>query len=127
MAYTITNNCISCNRCQSLCPTNAIRVEGERSWIDASLCNNCVGYYSVPQCAAGCPTNRGCVPNLSSFSAPTASADYWESWFNLHNRLVARLKAAKHTRYWEQWFTAYSQKLSEHIQSNKFQTAAVEA
>lgn len=125
MAYIITSQCISCNRCQSICPTNAIRVEGQHRWIDSTLCNNCIGYYGVPQCAAACPTNRGCVPSLGNTGVSTTNGDYWEAWFNLHDRLVARLIRSKQTRYWEQWFNTYSQKLSKQIQSHKLQSVRV--
>lgn len=126
MPYMITSNCISCDRCQSVCPTNAIRVEGQAKWIDKSLCNNCVGFYSVPQCAAACPTTRGCIPVLGSFTAAT-SGNYWELWSKTHAHLIARLQKAKHTRYWEQWFTAYSEKLAEQIQSHKLATVGVQS
>lgn len=115
MAYTITSKCISCNRCQSVCPTHAIQVEGQHQWIDISLCNDCVGYYGTPQCAAVCPVNQGCVPSLSNFISSTNKSDYWDAWFNLHDRLIARLRNSKHTRYWERWFNFYSQILQEPI------------
>ena len=127
MPYTITDNCISCNRCETVCPTNAIKVEGLNKWIDANLCNNCDGYYSVPQCAASCPTNRGCVPSLSNYIPVQANGDYWDTWFNLHDCLIERLYRTKQTRYWNQWFKAYSEKLQEQIQSSSLQTAGSQA
>jgi len=127
MAYTITDHCISCDRCLSLCPTNAIQIEGQGKWIDPNLCNNCDGYYSVPQCAAACPTTRGCVPHLSNFVSTPTTGDYWDKWFNLHDRLIERLHRSKHTGYWEQWFNAYSQKLAEQIQASKLQAAGGQA
>lgn len=144
MPHIITSNCISCvsvaepsvPRCQSICPTNAIRIEGETKWIDKALCNNCVGFYSVPQCAAVCPATRGCIPVLGNFSN-TTNGDYWELWSKTHDRLVARLQKAKHTQYWEQWFSAYSQKLAHsfsgsdvgasQIQSHKLATVGVQS
>ncbi|WP_017716689.1 4Fe-4S binding protein [Kamptonema formosum] len=118
MTYLITDSCIACGRCQFQCPTSAIRQEGQRYWIEPSLCNNCDGYYSVPQCEAVCPTNGGCVRSSSSFSS-SSSAGYWELWFNTYNRALARLKSAQNTDYWEWWFNTYSQELSKQIQSRK--------
>lgn len=120
MTYTITNRCIACvsvsqpneSRCQSVCPTEAVHREGSYVWIDSSLCNNCFDAYGIPQCAAVCPTNGGCVPS---------SADYWESWFNTYNRLVARLQNTAQVEYWDQWFDAYSDQLSKLLHSRKLQ------
>lgn len=119
MAYTITNNCISCDRCNHACPTGAIRVEGTKRWIDPNLCNNCVGYYSVPQCAAVCPTNRACIPVIDELGSTTNSDEYWEAWSDNHDRLVTRLSTTKPTRYWERWFAAYSLKLSKQLHSEQ--------
>jgi Fe-S-cluster-containing hydrogenase component 2 len=117
MAYIITNQCIQCvsvatpnqSRCQSQCPTQAIQYNGQNYWIDPTLCNNCVGHYSVPQCAAACPTNGGCIPDIP---------EYWDRWFVKYNQLVARLQLAQQAEYWEQWFDTYSQRLKEQIQSH---------
>ncbi|NJR51158.1 MAG: 4Fe-4S binding protein [Leptolyngbyaceae cyanobacterium CSU_1_3] len=52
MAYTITNSCTQCNDCLPMCPTGAIKQEGEKLWIDPMLCNNCEGFYEEPLCAS---------------------------------------------------------------------------
>jgi hypothetical protein len=57
-----------------------------------------------------------------SEGAATTGGDYWDSWFNLHDQLVARLKQAKPSRYWERWFSAYSQEFSKQIQTRTFKT-----
>jgi len=58
MPYTIPNNsCVGCDNCRPLCPTGAIKIEGNEYWVDPGLCNNCEGYYSEPQCVIACPTN----------------------------------------------------------------------
>jgi len=102
MAYTITSQCISCSRCASQCPTGAIQSSDRTYWIDASLCNSCIGSYATPQCAAICPTNGGCIPD-----AP----EYWQSWFARYNQLVSRLRHASQSAYWDDWFDTYSQRL----------------
>lgn len=55
MPYSITNRCICCDSCLPLCPTGAVKVEGDDYWIDPALCNNCQGYYEQPQCVVVCP------------------------------------------------------------------------
>jgi len=54
MAYTITSLCNQCNDCLPMCPTGAIKQEGEKLWIDPMVCNNCEGFYEQPLCAAIC-------------------------------------------------------------------------
>jgi len=54
MAYTITGLCTQCNDCLPLCPTGAIKQDGETLWIDPMLCNNCEGFYNQPLCASIC-------------------------------------------------------------------------
>lgn len=57
MTYKIPNSCNGCDTCRPQCPTGAIKVEKEQYWIDPTLCNNCQGYYSEPQCVTACPIN----------------------------------------------------------------------
>ena len=117
MTYKITSECISCNLCQSACPTGAIKVVDNSLWIDANLCTNCVGsLYTVPQCQAGCPTCNGCVKQ---------STDYWESWFDTYNHVLAKLTNKQD--YWENWFNLYSQKFSEQLQERQCRVWGVES
>ena len=133
MTYTITSQCISCDRCLSICPTNAIQSNGQTYWIDANRCNRCVGHYSVPQCWSACPANEGCVPftagvtavEMASTSEP--SSDYWDSWFTAYNRMIARLKASQQSDYWRQWFDSYSEILAKQLQSHRSRTVSVDA
>lgn len=115
MPYTITDNCISCQRCLSGCPTNAIQTDGSSFWINVNLCNQCQGSHGVAQCWAVCPTNEGCVPLSTGTTAVDlsneTSADYWNHWFASYSRMVARLKGTERSSYWRQWFDTYSQTL----------------
>ncbi|HIK44610.1 MAG TPA: 4Fe-4S binding protein [Leptolyngbyaceae cyanobacterium M65_K2018_010] len=117
MSYTITHNCIGCQRCLSACPTGAIQTNGVAFWIEIDRCNQCQGSHGVPQCWATCPTNEGCVPLATRAAAvkltsqSEVSEDYWESWFATYNRLVARLQSVQDSGYWQHWFDAYSQAL----------------
>lgn len=121
MSYTITSQCIGCNRCASVCPTDAIQQDGLHYWIDSNVCNNCVGHYGVAQCLAVCPTNYGCISGTTAaVTSPTLfnSDDYWTHWFEVYDRLVFKLGNTKQTPYWEQWFDRYSEKLSTLLQSH---------
>ncbi len=115
MTYTISNQCIACEKCLPHCPTGAIKKNdnGEFS-IDSNRCNDCAGSYGVAQCMAGCPTLNGCTPTISSLikSAQTTTNNYWDNWFVTYNRLTSRLRAKKETLYWQHWFDTYSQKLN---------------
>ncbi len=87
MSYQITEECIKCNRCLSICPTGAIKKDQTHFWIVSDMCNNCAGSYSTPQCAAICPTNYGCVSEqLNQGKQPEKlnNQDYWEGWFNTY-------------------------------------------
>lgn len=91
MSYTITSECITCSRCLPSCPTHAIEQRNGVFYINPNLCNDCQGYYRVAQCAAVCPTNGGCVPNVDS----TMSTAYWEHWFDTYaQRLNSLLQGA---------------------------------
>lgn len=57
------------------------------------------------QCAAICPTNRGCVPLLT---------DYWDWWFQVYDRHVNHLAKPEQSEYWNWWFEQYAQKLRSH-------------
>ncbi len=126
MTYAITNSCISCQRCLSSCPTNAIQSDGSRFWIDVNLCNHCQGSHGVAQCWAVCPTNEGCVPLSAGAAAVSLTAqtstDYWNNWFVSYSSMVARLKTTKQSPYWRQWFEAYYQTLKK-LQAQRKVTA----
>ena len=121
MTYTITDQCIACENCLPHCPTGAIKQkENGKFAIDSNLCNDCVGYYGVAQCMAGCPTVNGCTPTISSLikSTQTNSNNYWDNWFAIYDRLISRLKAKQETQYWQHWFNTYSQKLEQLVVSH---------
>ncbi|NER79053.1 MAG: 4Fe-4S ferredoxin [Leptolyngbya sp. SIO1D8] len=130
MTYTITTNCIGCQRCLSACPTESIQTDGSTFWIDVNRCNQCQGSYGVPQCWAICPTNEGCVPlntgaiTVRLTSASETSTDYWESWFATYARLVARLQTSKQSGYWQHWFDTYAQAL-RNLQANSGQNTSM--
>ncbi|MEL6221532.1 MAG: 4Fe-4S binding protein [Cyanobacteria bacterium J06626_14] len=115
MPYTITNHCIGCDRCLSVCPTQAIQHDEQHYWIDVNQCNGCEGVYGIAQCWAGCPTNDACISldGTSKTADSSTQFDYWDSWFNTYNRLVTRLKTTRSSVYWRRWFDQYSTLLSQ--------------
>lgn len=123
MTYKITDQCVGCHRCASVCPTRAISRNQQQYEINSERCNDCVGYYSVPQCWAACPTNGGCVSKRASLSgyqsvSTPSSSNYWDIWFDIYNHQVSKLKASKQPDYWQRWFDLYSQKLSQQLQAH---------
>lgn len=71
MALVITDECISCQACESECPNNAIypagedwlmgensypAISSEHTYIAPEKCTECVGFYDEPQCVSVCPT-----------------------------------------------------------------------
>ncbi|MEM6255469.1 MAG: 4Fe-4S ferredoxin [Cyanobacteria bacterium P01_D01_bin.156] len=115
MSYTITNDCIACQRCLTSCPTTAIETDGANFWINVNRCNQCQDSHGVAQCWAVCPTNEGCVPLATGTTAVNAVSelptDYWNVWFASYSQMVARLKSSQQPLYWQQWFDIYSQAL----------------
>ncbi len=114
MSYTITSECIVCDRCRVECPTNAISFNNGVLLIDSDNCNHCLGYYGTPQCAAVCPTNAGCLPSdhYGGVVPDKPQTDYWDTWFNRYHTLVKRLKTEPNRLYWEHWFDVYSKKIA---------------
>lgn len=127
MAYTITSQCIGCDRCFDVCPTDAIQIIDQYPQIDPERCNDCVGFYSIPYCWSVCPTNAACIPGATTtFTQPVLrTTDYWERWFTTYNRMRSKLHQTKHSEYWEQWFDTYSQKVSHLIQTRILDSATI--
>ena len=49
MAYKITDKCIKCGACESMCPVGAISFKGDKYVIDPKVCVSC------GMCASVCP------------------------------------------------------------------------
>jgi len=62
MAYTITEECISCGACEPECPNEAISEEEDIYVIDPEKCTECVSYFDESQCAEVCPVDC-CIPD----------------------------------------------------------------
>jgi len=57
MSLKIIDECICCDACVSVCPTQAISCDDPIYVIDSSLCTECVGYYKDSQCVDVCPVD----------------------------------------------------------------------
>nr|ADQ20051.1 4Fe-4S ferredoxin iron-sulfur binding domain protein [Candidatus Endoecteinascidia frumentensis] len=55
MSLKITNECINCDVCESVCPNNAIYMGDEIYEINSKKCTECRGHFNEPQCAEICP------------------------------------------------------------------------
>jgi len=56
VAYKISEECISCGSCESVCPNKAISAGSSIYVINPDKCTECVGTgKSKPQCADVCP------------------------------------------------------------------------
>ena len=66
MATYITDDCINCGACESVCPNQAITdgsdVGSDIYYIHPDLCNECVGFYSEEACQLVCPVEC-CIPD----------------------------------------------------------------
>ena len=70
MALMITDQCISCDVCEPVCPNLAI-YPGEAIYeIDPALCTECVGHFDEPQCRTVCPVD--CIPLNPEYSESEA-------------------------------------------------------
>lgn len=63
MSIMITDACINCGACLHICPNDGISWGQHKVVLDATLCTECVGFYSSEQCALVCPIEDVCVRN----------------------------------------------------------------
>ena len=64
MANMITERCVNCGACESMCPAGGISRGEEVFVIDAARCTECVGFYHTQQCARVCPVDCSVIdPN----------------------------------------------------------------
>jgi len=111
MTYTITSDCIGCDRCTTACPTGAIQKVGPSQYqIDGDRCTNCLPSYRVPQCWATCPTNAACMARTF---LPSSKINYWDRWFATYDQAIAHLHQSHPSDYWGQWFDQYAQRVAK--------------
>jgi ferredoxin len=55
MVMKITEDCISCGTCASVCPVKAPKQGDIKYDIDPKKCIECKGYFDEPQCRLYCP------------------------------------------------------------------------
>lgn len=57
-SYTNPDKCIGCGSCESVCPTNAIRMEGMLATVKQELCIDCGA------CISTCPAKARSIIGL---------------------------------------------------------------
>lgn len=62
MALLITDDCIACDLCRTVCPNKAITAGDDLYLIDPALCTECIGHHAVSQCVKVCSV-RAIVPD----------------------------------------------------------------
>ena len=55
MSLKITDQCVTCDVCEPVCPNKAITPGPEYYEIAPDLCTECVGHHDEPQCVVVCP------------------------------------------------------------------------
>jgi NAD-dependent dihydropyrimidine dehydrogenase PreA subunit len=61
MANKITEACVNCGACESVCPSGGISRGPDVFVIDTASCTECVGFYHTQQCARVCPVDASLV------------------------------------------------------------------
>lgn len=61
MANKITEACVNCGACESVCPSGGISKGPDIFVIDTAACTECVGFYHTQQCARVCPVDASLV------------------------------------------------------------------
>ena len=57
MANRITEACVNCGACESVCPSHGISRGPDIFVIDQDACSECVGFHHTQQCARVCPVD----------------------------------------------------------------------
>lgn len=79
MALVITEECINCDVCESVCPNEAISAGPEIYVIDPARCTECVGHYDTPQCLEVCPVD--CI--IKDPAHPETREELHQKYLNL--------------------------------------------
>lgn len=77
MAYTITDDCISCGACEAECKNQAIKEGDSICEIDASKCTECIGWFNDPKCAEVCPVDS-CIPDPAHKESKDQLLEKWK-------------------------------------------------
>ena len=107
MPTMITDACINCGACLLSCPNDGISRGVHKVVLDASLCTECVGFFSSEQCAVVCPISDVCVPDPDNRETEEA---LFERAKRIHTRSptpptlshkTSHFRAANAPRWWE--------------------------
>jgi len=107
MPTMITDACINCGACLLSCPNDGISRGEHKVILDASLCTECVGFFSAEQCAVVCPIDNVCVPDPDNVESEAA---LFERAKKIHARSprpptlsheTSHFRAADAPKWWE--------------------------
>ncbi|MDY6834442.1 MAG: YfhL family 4Fe-4S dicluster ferredoxin [Chloroflexota bacterium] len=77
MAYTISDECISCGACEPECKNQAIK-EGETTYIiETDKCTECVGWSDSPRCVEVCPVDA-CIADPAHKESHDQLLEKWQ-------------------------------------------------
>ncbi|WKZ70105.1 MAG: 4Fe-4S dicluster domain-containing protein [Melioribacteraceae bacterium] len=72
MAYSITDECISCAACIHECPNEAIFENDDMRYeINHEKCTECFGLFNEPQCVNVCPVEGAIVRYKNATTSAT--------------------------------------------------------
>lgn len=113
MPTMITDACTNCGACLHSCPNDGISMGQDKVVLDATLCTECVGFYSSPQCTVVCPIENACIPDLDNVETEAA---LFERAKRIHARSPKRLilspktshfRAAEAPTWWKRWVPSF--------------------
>ncbi len=73
MALQISEFCIACDACRTVCPNDAISEDSPWYMISSDRCTECSGDYADAQCASICPVEGAICDELGTPLNPPGS------------------------------------------------------
>jgi Fe-S-cluster-containing dehydrogenase component len=105
MPTMITDACVNCGACLSICPNDGISRGEYKVELDAALCTECVGAASTEQCATVCPIDDVCIPDPDNVATEAALFERAKK-IHLGSNLTlspktSHFRAKKTSKWWE--------------------------
>ncbi len=105
MPTMITDECVNCGACLSICPNDGISRGEYKVELDATLCTECVGSSSSEQCAVVCPIDDVCIPDPEHVETEAAlfeRAKKLHPYANLTlSPKTSHFRAVKTSKWWK--------------------------
>ncbi|MCP5068596.1 MAG: YfhL family 4Fe-4S dicluster ferredoxin [bacterium] len=109
MSILITDACVNCGACLTICPNGGISRGHERVVLSADLCTECVGFNSSLQCAEVCPIDLCIIrdPNHAETEAvlfERAKRNHGDSGRPLTlSAKTSHHRVSKSRKWWVRW------------------------